>query len=91
MKVACIQPEIFENKSKCYSEIKHLLNKLLKKFESCNIVCLPERWLPLFRDPSENFQKERGEAYFFIKDLAKLYNIKILSGGIWEQRHGLRR
>jgi len=86
MKVACIQPKIFQDKNKCYFEIEQILSCLLKKYSKLDILCLPERWVPVFRDLSENFQEERGEDYLFIKNLAKKHNIKILSGGIWELR-----
>ncbi len=91
MKVACIQPEIFQDKTKCYFEIEHILNSLLKKYNKLDIICLPERWVPLFRDQSENFQEERGEDYLFIKNLAKKYNIKIISGAIWELRNNTKK
>ncbi|MFX1573073.1 MAG: carbon-nitrogen hydrolase family protein [Promethearchaeota archaeon] len=91
MKVACLQPRIFENRPKCYFEIEHILNNLLAKCNKCDIVCLPERWTPLFKDISKNLQKERGNDYNFIKNLAKNYNINIISGAIWERRSNIRK
>jgi predicted amidohydrolase len=91
MKVACIQPEICQEISKSYSHIEDLLKKLLKKFEDIQIACLPERWVPYLQNLSQNIQKERGEHYNFVKDLAKKYNIKLLSGAIWEQRKNLKK
>jgi predicted amidohydrolase len=91
MKVACIQPEIFEDRGRCYSQIESLLSQLLERFQNCDIVCLPERWVPYFRDPVKNLQEERGNDYSFIKKLAKEYNIKILTGAIWEKRKGLKK
>lgn len=85
MKIACVQPKIFEERDKCYSHVEDLLKNLLKT-ESLDIACLPERWTPFSHDLSQNFQTERGEDYSFIKDLAKKYNINLLSGGIWELR-----
>jgi len=86
MKVACLQPRILQDRTKCYLEIEQILKSLLKKCNKCDIVCLPERWAPFFKDTSKNFQKERGNDYHFIKNLAKNYNIKIISGAIWERR-----
>lgn len=86
MRVACIQPQIFLDRKKCYSQIKILLNQLLEKYQNCEIVCLPERWVPYFRDSVKNLQEERGNDYSFIKNLAKEFTIKILSGAIWEKR-----
>ncbi len=86
MKVACIQPTIFENRTKCYNEIELILRELLEEHKICDIICLPERWVPFFRDSTQNFQDQRGDDYIFIKTLAKEYNIKILSGAIWEKR-----
>jgi nitrilase len=91
MKVACIQPKIDENIDKCFSQIESLLKEILNKFEDCEIVCLPERWVPILNNLSLNIQKERGENYSFLKDLAKNYNINILSGGIWESRSNLKK
>ena len=86
LNVACIQPEIYPNKQKCYLEIEKLLSKLLEEHSNCEIVCLPERWVPYSKDIALNFQKERGQDYNFIKKLAADYNINIISGGIWEKR-----
>ncbi|MFW9941670.1 MAG: carbon-nitrogen hydrolase family protein [Candidatus Thorarchaeota archaeon] len=91
MRVACIQPQIFKDRNKCYVQIETLLKGLLEKNEKCDIVCLPERWVPYYRDPDKNFQKERGNDYFFIKNLAKEYDIKILSGAIWEKRNTIKK
>jgi len=86
MKVACIQPKIFESRTKCYNEIELILRELLEEHKICDVICLPERWVPFFRDFTQNFQEQRGEDYAFIKTLAKEYNIKLLSGAIWEKR-----
>jgi len=86
MRIACIQPEVFQQKDKCYSELVRLFKDLTNDADKCEIACLPERWLPLDRDMSHNFQKERGSDYAFIKKLAKEYSINILSGAIWEKR-----
>jgi len=86
MRVACIQPELLENKKKCYHEIEKILKELMEKHKSCDIICLPERWVPYFRDPTHNFQEQRGNDYSFIKNLAREYNVKFISGGIWEKR-----
>ena len=86
MRVACIQPEIFKNRMKCYTEIEQILKDLLEQRGKCDIICLPERWAPLSRDPTKNLQEQRGNDYKFIQRLAKEYNIKCISGGIWEKR-----
>jgi nitrilase len=86
LKIACIQPKIHSIKKKCYIEIESLLKNLLVEFKDCEIVCLPERWVPIENDLTNNFQVERGDDYNFIKDLSKKYNISIISGGIWEKR-----
>ena len=91
MRVACIQPQIFQDRNKCYLQIELLLRGFLEKNQNCDIICLPERWVPYFRDPIKNLQKERGNDYSFIKNLAKEYNIKILSGAIWEKRNNTTR
>ncbi|MFX0104590.1 MAG: carbon-nitrogen hydrolase family protein, partial [Candidatus Hodarchaeota archaeon] len=86
MRVACIQPQILQGRAKCYLEIEQILKNLLNKHNNCEIICLPERWVPFYNDSSQNFQEERGNDYSFIKNLAKEYNIKFLSGAIWEKR-----
>jgi predicted amidohydrolase len=86
MRVACIQPQIYPERNHCYLEIEKILEKLLEKSEQNEIICLPERWVPFFKNSKKNFQMERGDDYNFIKNLAKKYNTKILSGGIWEKR-----
>ncbi|MFX1392758.1 MAG: carbon-nitrogen hydrolase family protein [Promethearchaeota archaeon] len=86
MKIACIQPKIHQNIHNCYSEIQYLLNKLIEKATKIDIVCLPERWIPFLNDISLNIQKERGENYSFIKNIAREYQINIISGAIWEKR-----
>ena len=91
MKVACIQSEICEDIDKSYSHIEDLLKNLLSQFEDCEIACLPERWVPLLNDISQNIQKERGDHYNFVKALAKKYNIRLLSGAIWEKRKSLKK
>lgn len=91
MKVACIQPQLFENRILCYKEIERILKELLVIHKNCDIICLPERWVPFYRDPIQNYQEQRGSDYFFIKNLAKEYNIKIISGAIWEKRSNLEK
>ncbi|GAG77309.1 unnamed protein product, partial [marine sediment metagenome] len=86
MKVACIQPQIFQNRSQCYLEIEEILKMLLKKHDKNEIICLPERWVPFSKNSIQNLQEERGDDYVFVKNLAKKYNIKIISGAIWENR-----
>ena len=76
MKVACIQPELFKERKKCYYEIERILKELLEIQQSCQLVCLPERWVPFSRDPAQNFQEQRGNDYNFIKSLAKEYRQK---------------
>ncbi|MFX1377007.1 MAG: carbon-nitrogen hydrolase family protein [Promethearchaeota archaeon] len=91
MRVACIQPQIFRERDKCYQEIEQLLKELIKKNEKCDIVCLPERWVPYTTDPVKNIQKEKGNDYTFVKNLAGEYNIKVLSGAIWEKKNNLKK
>jgi len=86
LRVACVQPEVFSDRKKCYLEIEKLVKNLLDDCNNCDFICLPERWVPLSSRPSEYFQEERGKDYQFIKTLAKQYSINILSGGIWEKR-----
>lgn len=86
MKVACIQPELSIEREKCFSEVERLMKDLLKKHDQCEIACLPERWVPFLEDIPQNFQKERGEDYLFVKELSKKYRINLLSGALWEKR-----
>ena len=91
MKAACIQPTIHQDIEKCYSEIEYLLKNLLNDFNNPDIICLPERWTPFFNDIPQNIQEERGDNYEFIKDLAKKYEISLLSGAIWEKRNSQKK
>ena len=75
MRVACIQPELFKQRKECYFEIERILKELLEVHKNCEIICLPERWVPFFRDPIQNLQEQRGNDYSFIKSLAKNYNV----------------
>jgi len=86
VRIACVQPEVFQENNKCYSEIKGILNDLFSKYDFCDIICLPERWVPLTNEKKLNIQKERGKNYQFVKNLAKEYNVGIISGAIWEKR-----
>ncbi|MHA2179801.1 MAG: carbon-nitrogen hydrolase family protein [Promethearchaeota archaeon] len=86
MKAACIQPQIFKERSQCYLEIEYILKRLLEEENKNEIICLPERWVPFSKNAIENLQEERGDDYVFIKSLAKNYNTKIISGAIWEKR-----
>ncbi|MFX0035079.1 MAG: carbon-nitrogen hydrolase family protein [Candidatus Hermodarchaeota archaeon] len=86
MRVACIQPQIFQTRNKCYFEIEKILLNLLEIHKNCDIICLPERWVPLSKSSESNFQNQRGDDYIFIKGLAKEYNINFISGAIWERR-----
>ncbi len=90
MKIACIQPKLLQNREKCYTEIEQILNNLMKSTE-CDLVCLPERWVPFLNNLQQNLQSERGENYKFIKSLAKNYQVNFLSGGIWEKRGNARK
>ena len=86
MRVACIQPQIYRERTRCYIEIENILKSLLKKHNNCEIICLPERWVPLNKNNKQNFQNQRGNDYKAIKNLATEYNIKFISGAIWEKR-----
>lgn len=86
MKVACIQPKILKTREECHNQIETLLNTLVVTFDTCEIACLPERWVPFFKKMTDNVQDERGEDYLFIKELAKKFRINLLSGAIWEKR-----
>ena len=86
MRIACIQPEVFQERDKCYFKVEEILKKLITEFDSCDIVCLPERWVNLTNGKELNLQNERGNNYNFIKNLAKEYGISIISGTIWERR-----
>jgi len=88
IRIACVQPEVFQESNKCYSEIEGIIKDFFLKYNSCDIFCLPERWVPLTNEKKVNIQKERGKNYQFIKNLAKEYNVGIISGAIWEKRQG---
>jgi predicted amidohydrolase len=91
MKVACIQPRIHQSRDKCYLEVENLLKQLLNAHRDCDIICLPERWVPFSQNSSRIFQNERGKDYSFIKNLAIKYGVKIISGAIWEQRKNAKK
>lgn len=84
--IAGIQPEINQKRGMCYSEINTLLKILSENHKNLDIICLPERWVPFENNIPDNFQKERGTDYSFVKSLAKEYHISIISGAIWEKR-----
>ncbi len=86
MKVACIQPKLNNSIKRSYEEIENLLKLLFKEFDDCELVCLPERWIPFFNQFYKNFQEERGRNYNFIKKMAGEYGVNFISGAIWEKR-----
>ncbi|MHA2288455.1 MAG: carbon-nitrogen hydrolase family protein [Promethearchaeota archaeon] len=86
VQVACIQPEVFQEINRCYSEIEDILKDIFINYDSCDLICLPERWVPLKKEKNANLQEERGKNYQFIKKLAKEYSVGIISGAIWEKR-----
>jgi len=63
VKIACVQPEVFQETNKCYLAIEEILKDFFSKYDSCDIICLPERWVPLMNEKKINLQKERGEDY----------------------------
>ncbi|MFO7796510.1 MAG: carbon-nitrogen hydrolase family protein [Promethearchaeati archaeon] len=87
MKIACVQSRILENKTLCHDHITELIKNLINVYPNIDIICLPERWIPLNPKIERNFQEERGEDYHFIKSLAKDFKVNILSGAIWERRN----
>ncbi len=91
MRVACIQPRIYPEREKCYTEIDYLVRNLIKESDTCDIICLPERWTPFQTELSQNLQKERGADYTFIKELARNNEINVLSGAIWEERNSHKK
>ena len=86
VRIACVQPEVFQENSKCYLQIEDIIKDIFSKHNSCDIICLPERWVPLTTEKKVNVQKERGKNYQFVKNLVKDYGVGIISGGIWEKR-----
>lgn len=89
--VASIQPKIFQSKNKCYLEIENLIKKLLEDNSKCEIICLPERWIPYSKERNLNYQKERGQDYHFIKKIAGEFDINLISGAIWEKRPSFKK
>ncbi|MFX1500466.1 MAG: hypothetical protein ACFFDH_05810 [Promethearchaeota archaeon] len=63
MKVACIQPKIYQERNRCYLEIENILKTLLEKHNKCDIICLPEKWVLYVNNYSENLQEQRGNDY----------------------------
>ena len=86
IRIACIQPEILPQIARSYSEVEKILNSLIKHHNNSDIICLPERWTSPTNGKDLNIQKERGNNYKFIKNLAKEYGIGIISGALWEKR-----
>jgi omega-amidase len=91
IQVACIQPKVLETIENCLEEVESLLKMLLQSNNSCDIVCLPERWLSFKEMNNSSLQCERGEIYRFLRDLSQNYNISLISGGIWEKRNDSSR
>ncbi len=86
MKVGCIQPELNQDRKSCYKTIEKLIVRFYKVHNNCDLLMLPERWVPFSNRVSDNFQKERGADYRFVRNLAKEYSVNFLTGGIWEKR-----
>lgn len=86
VQIACIQPEVFQENDRCYLEIEDIVKNFFSKYNSCDIFCLPERWVPLTNEKKVNIQKERGKNYKFVKNLASEYSVGVISGAIWEKR-----
>jgi len=86
VRIACVQPEVFQENNKCYLLIEDIIKDIFSNHDSCDIICLPERWVPLTREKKVNVQKERGKNYQFVKQLANDYSVSIISGAIWEKR-----
>ena len=61
VKIACVQPQVFQENNKCYLEIERIFEDFFSKYDSCDILCLPERWVPLTNEKTINLQKERGD------------------------------
>ncbi|KKN13687.1 hypothetical protein LCGC14_1003890 [marine sediment metagenome] len=57
MKVACIQPKIKKDRTECYNEIEKILKDLSEKVQNCEIVCLPEKWVPFHKIFSKKWFK----------------------------------
>ncbi|MHA1669198.1 MAG: carbon-nitrogen hydrolase family protein [Promethearchaeota archaeon] len=91
LKISCLQPEVLQNRINCHKEIEDILNKIVQNHENCDLICLPERWLPFSKDLSKAIQNERGNDYNFIKNLAKDYNVNIIAGAIWEKRKNFHK
>jgi predicted amidohydrolase len=90
IKIACIQPEVLNSIQKCYIEIERLFKLLLEEKNSCDIICLPERIVPLRENKNSNFQPERGEIYNYLKNLSKDFSTAVITGAIWEKRDGIK-
>ncbi|MBD3340142.1 MAG: hypothetical protein GF353_13600 [Candidatus Lokiarchaeota archaeon] len=91
MKIACIQPQIFPTKKECFADIETILKKVLEENDQCDIVCLPERYIPFIEEIPKNLQKERGNSYQFVQSLAKEYSVNFISGAIWEKRNNSKK
>ena len=55
IKAACIQPKIYETDQECYDEVERLLVSLLKTSKGCDIICLPEKWIPVKKNMNERY------------------------------------
>jgi len=91
LKISCLQPEVLQNRTDCHKEIEDILKIIVQNHNNCDLICLPERWLPFSKNISKAIQTERGDDYHFIKNLAKDYNVNIIAGAIWEKRKNLHK
>jgi len=91
LKISCLQPKIMRNRTECYKETEDILKIIMQNHNECDIICLPERWVPFSKNFSKAIQTERGDDYLFIKNLATDYNVNIIAGAIWEKRKNLHK
>lgn len=86
LRVLLVQPCIGQDVKECQERI----TSLIKPYEQddIDILCFPERWLPIKLNPdiSCNYERERGRSYEFMSAVAKDMNSWVISGGIWEKR-----
>lgn len=86
IKIGLVQSSVELDNEKNYKHIEQLISESVSKQEY-DILCLPERWNYVdikARDFSVNIQEKRGAHYSFCKQLAKEYNVSLISGAIWE-------
>jgi predicted amidohydrolase len=93
IKLGLLQTKVVADNNQNYSNIENMIRTTTQN-DNVDIFLLPEHWYYMdahSKDFLKNIQEKRGEYYQFCQSMSEKYNIRLISGAIWENEPEYKR